>query len=159
MDSGQELELEVRRLLSSEVQEHREFLQSQIKYVSWGAGILLTLTIALLGYYFGKSLPETKAQLLAAIDAKVIDYRIVETVKARLEERVDLAVDSVVSSDSTRENIDAQVSMASATVVSKAASEVEDRILQTVEREIRSAQNSTAEQLLERVSLPKGAVL
>ena len=107
MDSGQELELEVRRLLSSEVQEHREFLQSQIKYVSWGAGILLTLTIALLGYYFGKSLPETKAQLLAAIDAKVIDYR----------------------------------------------------ILQTVEREIRSAQNSTAEQLLERVSLPKGAVL
>jgi hypothetical protein len=43
MNEKEELELEVRRILASEVEGHRTFLQTQFRNLTWAIGILFTV--------------------------------------------------------------------------------------------------------------------
>ncbi len=71
MTEEQELELKVRRILATEVEQHRSFLQTQFKYLTWGIGVLLASGALVFTFLFGKSIDETKEQLIFSIDSLV----------------------------------------------------------------------------------------
>lgn len=159
MEDKEKLELEVRRVLSSEAEGYRIFLQSQFRYLMWGVGILFLAGAAIFTYLFGDSIEKSKEQLISTIDARIIDYRIVESFKKRLQESIDIAVDQAVDHEETRKNIDDQVEESAKTAYRRVASNIEDTIIEIVDKQILKSRNLDASQIIEKVSMPSGAVL
>jgi hypothetical protein len=97
--------------------------------------------------------------LISTIDAKVVDYRIVESFKKKLEEYINIAVDKAVVDDATRQKIDSQISASTKSAVAKVESDIEDKLISTVTQEVAKSQSLDTSQLIEKVAMPKGAVL
>jgi hypothetical protein len=159
MNEKEELELEVRRILASEVEGHRTFLQAQFRNLTWAIGILFTVGAIIFTFLFGKSIDESKDQLISTIDAKVVDYRIVESFKKKLEEYINIAVDKAVVDDATKKKIDTQISESTKSAVAKVETDIEDKLISTVTQEVSRSQSLNAQQLIEKVTMPRSAVL
>ncbi|MCG8424475.1 MAG: hypothetical protein MJE77_41815 [Proteobacteria bacterium] len=159
MEKNEELELEVRRILATEVESHRAFLQSQFRNLTWGIGILFTVGAIIFTFLFGKSIDESKEQLVSTIDAKVVDYRIVESFKKRLDEFIKIAVDSAVNDEKTRKKIDEQLDLSTKNAVSRAANDIDHKLATAMTERVTSVQSLNATEIIRKVSLPSGAVL
>ena len=159
MENKEKLELEVRRILSSEAEGYRIFLQSQFRYLIWGIGILFLAGAAIFAYFFGDSIEKSKEQLISTIDARVIDYRIVESFKKRLKESIDIAVNNAVDHKETRKNIDNKVEESANAAYNDAINKIENTIIKTIENKIIELKKLDASQIIEKVSMPSGAVL
>ncbi len=159
MTDKEELELEVRRILASEVEGHRTFLQSQFRNLTWGVGILFTVGAIIFTFLLGKSIAESKATLVSTIDTKVVDYRIVESFKNRLEEFINIAVEKAVIDDKTKLKIATEIDSTTKEAVAKVEADVEDKLIKTVTNQVSKTTNLNTLQLLEKVSMPSGAVM
>lgn len=159
MTEDEELELKVRRILSAEVEQHRSFLQTQFKYLTWGIGVIIAAGAIIFTYLFGKSIDESKEQLVSTIDSKVVDYRIVESFQNRLQEFIEIAVQNAVEADSTQKKIDAVVDASTDKYIRGVSEEIDKRLSTLVAEEVAGAQGLDTAELVEKVALPRGTVL
>lgn len=159
MIEDEQLELKVRRILASEVEQHRNFLQTQFKYLTWTIGVLLTAGAIIFSYLFGKSIDESKEQLVSTIDSKVVDYRIVESFKDRLEEFIGIAVNNAVDAESTKQKVDELVNQKATKYVLEAEEGIDRKITALVEDVVAKVEKFDTKDLIKKVSLPTGSVL
>ncbi|MFK7942558.1 MAG: hypothetical protein AB8B85_06560 [Paracoccaceae bacterium] len=157
------IELEVRRLLAAEQTElrkqwseeatgFRDFLQRQFRYITLGVSTFAFVGVGLFVWFFSDSVSRTQQQLEATVDAKIIDYRIVESFKTRVAEIVELAA----SSEETNALIAARVEQESQGVVRSLAEEV---IREQVRKALADVEQLDVGALLQRAAIPAGAVL
>ena len=144
MEDKEKLELEVRRILASEVEGYRSHLQSQFRTLTWGVGILFTIGAILLYFFLGDKLDESKAQLVRTVDSKMIDYRIVDSFKNRLEEVIQITL----RNEDTRNIIDAKIDESAKAAIDRKIDEVRQMVTTELPNEI-----------IERAAMPRGAVL
>lgn len=159
MTEEEKLELKVRQILSAEVENHRNFLQSQFKYLTWGLGVLLASGTIVFTYLFGKSIDESKEQLVTTIDSKVVEYRIVDSFKKALEQHIQIAVTNAVEDEKTIQKVDDLVGQTANKYVNSVSSDIEERLSNLVASEVAKNQNLDIDDLVQKVSLPKGVVL
>lgn len=159
MVEEEKLELKVRQILSAEVENHRTFLQSQFKYLTWGLGILLAFGAIVFTYLFGKSIDESKEQLITTIDSKLVEYRIVDSFKRALEQHIQIAVTNAVENKDTIQKVDNLVGETANKYVISVAADIEDKLSNLVTNEVAKNQNLNIDELVQKVSLPKGVVL
>jgi len=107
-------------------------------------GILVTVGVGLLYYFLGNQFEDSKEQLIRTVDSKMIDYRIVETFRMRLEEVIAITLDN----ERTRKEIDSKVDESAKAAIDRKIAEVERIIREEVPQDI-----------IERASLPRGAVV
>jgi hypothetical protein len=159
MNDKEELELEVRRILANEVEGHRNFLQSQFRNLTWGLGILFTVASIIFVFIFGKSIDESKATLISTIDSKVVDYRIVESFKDKLNEFINIAVEGAVDDDNTTKKINLKVNELAKNSLLSVTTDIENKLLATVNEQIIKSTNLNASEIIGKVSMPSGAVI
>lgn len=144
MEDLEKLELEVRRILASEVEGYRNHLQFQFRTLTWGVGIILTIGAILLYFFLGSEFKESKEQLVRTVDSKMIDYRIVETFTSRLEEVIDITL----SNERTRKIVDGKVDESAKAAIDRKLSEVK-----------RFIEEELPQNIIARASIPSGAVI
>lgn len=159
MEDKDLIELEVRRLLAAEVESHRTYLQSQFKNLTWGVAILFTVAAAIVTFFFGKSFNESKEQLISTVDSKVIEYRLVESFKDKLDEYVLTSVENKLDEASTQQKIDGLVESATSSAVNSVQSELERTLIEAVTSKISQAQSLNSNELVKKIALPSGAVM
>ncbi len=95
MDNSEDnnTELLVRRILSKELSTYREFLEKQTKLILWGLSLLVATAAGLGVFLFGKSYSDIEAKMQRTVDQKVIEYRIDQNLKDKLNERVTIILD------------------------------------------------------------------
>jgi hypothetical protein len=139
MTEDEQIELKVRRILASEIEQHRSFLQSQFKFLTWGIGVLLASGAIIFSYLFGKSIDDSKEQLVSTIDSKVVDYRIVESFKERLEQFIEIAVTGAVEAEGTKNRINVLVNESTTRYVQETAEELDRKLSFLVADEVAKA--------------------
>ncbi len=154
-----DIELQVRRLISEEVEQYRTFLQSQFKYLTWGIGVLLAAGALIFTYLFGKSIDESKEQLISTIDAKVVEYRLVQSFKNSLEEHIKIAVTNAVESKDTLQTVDNLVGETTNQYMAKVADSIEMQLTELIKNEVARNQNLNISELVSKLSFPQGAVV
>ena len=87
-------EVKLRTILTDEATSYREFLQRQFNQVTIGITALAAVGAGLFVWFFSDSVSKTQEQLEATVDAKIIDYRIVESFRARVDEIVQITATS-----------------------------------------------------------------
>ena len=125
-----DVELEVRRVLSEEMQQHRDFLQTQFKNITWGVGVVFIVAVSAFFFLFGRSLEKTEEKIIREVDQKVIEYRIVEAYKKRLEAQINTFVEGEVFT----QRIDSKVSKIAETQVND---NISDELNKIVTRELK----------------------
>lgn len=162
-DEKARIELEVRRILSSEEVKirqtlsneaagYRDFLQKQFKQVTVGITALAAVGVGLFVWFFSDSVSKTQSQLEATIDAKIIDYRIVESFRERVNEIVQIAANSDRTSDIISDQVNEQANI----VVNEIADQV---IRDAVQSELAKVEGLDVDALLQRAALPAGALV
>ncbi|MEE9339611.1 MAG: hypothetical protein V3U87_16170 [Methylococcaceae bacterium] len=159
MTDEQELELSVRRILAEEVNKHREFLQIQFKYLVWSIGIMLAAGAIVFTYLFGDSIETTKVRLIEQIDTKVVEYRIVESLKKRLDAFTESAVDEAVNSVKTKDQINLLVKTKTDEYVRASSEKTEQKLSQLVTSQVVKFKDLDPEELIRKVTLPSGSIL
>lgn len=145
-------ELEMRKLHSEEAREFREFLQKQFRYITFGVTTFAIVGAALFIWFFSDSVEKTREEMRATVDAKLIDYRIVGSLKDRLKDLVELAA----KNDTTSEIIESKVLETSQRVVKEIADQL---IKDAVATEVNSIEALDLDGLLFRALIPSGAIL
>lgn len=103
-------ELEVRRSTIEELEKHRNYLQTQFRTFTLGLSALAIAGSALFAFFFSKSFNDLEKDVIAQIDQKVIDYRILETMKIRLNEQIKIVAESESIKDRIRKTADTVLS-------------------------------------------------
>lgn len=158
MDSN-DVELQVRRILAEEVEQHRNFLQSQFKYLTWGIGVLLASGALIFTFLFGKSIDDSKDQLISTIDSKVVEYRIVQSFKNSLEEHIKIAVMNAAESQDTITKIDDIIGQTTDQYVKVVSDRIEKQLRDLIKNEVERNQDLNIEELVSKVSFPQGAIV
>ena len=84
--------------------------QNQFRTLTWGIGVLFVVAGTIFIFLFGKSFDSAKDQIIQEVDSKVIEYRIVQTYKSRLEDQVQLIIDSGFTQSKIENNVKNSVS-------------------------------------------------
>ena len=90
-------EIELRKLWSAEATGFREFLQRQFRYITLGVSTFALAGAGLFAWFFSDSAESVKnhfsdsiksaqEQLIATVDEKIIDYRIMDVFQKRFNE-------------------------------------------------------------------------
>lgn len=143
LDDREKLELEVRRILASEVEGYRKYLQSQFRTLTWGVGTLFTVGAILLYFFLGNKFDDSKEQLISTVDSKMIDYRIVEAFRRRLNEVIEITLNN----KETMKVIDEKVDESAKAAIDRKIYEVQSII-----------QKELPQDIIERASLPRSTV-
>lgn len=159
MDQDKELELSVRRILSEEIAEHRQFLQTQFKQLTWAIAVLFLVASGVFVYMLGKSINDSKEQLVREVDGKVVEYRINEDLKKRVNEYVVTSIEKAVSSKETQSIIEHQIGMKAEEGVKAATSRINDQVSESIKGAIKGIQGLDANELFRKAAIPSGAVL
>lgn len=136
-------EIELRKLWSEEAIGFREFLQRQFRYITFGVSTFALVGAALFVWFFSDSVERTHKQLEATIDAKIIEYRIVESLK----EKVDQFVEIAAGSDKTSELIAEEVKKSATVIVNDLA---KDQIREQVGLELEKVEGLNVESLIQQ---------
>ena len=112
-----EVELHIRRILAQEAGEYREFLQRQFRFITWSIGVLLVVGGGLTTYFLGDSYQSTKEKMINEIDAKVMEYRIVDAQKKKIDFLLKNAVAKELKEPSTTKTINALIGSESKKIV------------------------------------------
>ena len=174
MSQEKEVELAVRKAIAQEIITHREFLQSQFKHTIWVIGLVIASGAVIFTFLFGRTIDKTKEELTAQIENTVIEYRIAEDLKSRVNEYVNTAVRNNVSSDETQKKINDSVQAKLDTKFAELTNMVDDRtksLAVTVKNDFKNdvnnlvqaalddARGSSAKELLKSSTFPSGAIL
>lgn len=175
-EAAVQIELAVRRLLSSEdtalrkvwadeAKTYREFLQSQFRWITIGVSSLAAVGVALFVWFFsdsvsqtqiqiGKVLADAKETMLMTIDSKVIDYRILQDLKSRVESMVKIEVGNQAEK-TTKDIIQPKVTQLAIAIVDEIANK---KIDEAIAIQIKKIQSFNVEELLQHAAIPAGAI-
>ncbi len=159
MEMEKEVDLAVRKAIAEEVSQYREHLQSQFKHVLYLIALIITVGASLGVYFFGKSFTESKEKLVEVIDQKVVEYRINEDLKKRVNVYMETAVERTVDSDSTSLKIDALINKKATAYIEKSAERIDERLKSTVSAELEKIEGLDVDALLIKTAMPAGAVM
>ena len=79
-----EIELEVRKILDAEAKKFREDLQAQFKHIIWGLGLVGAAAAGVFYFLIGNSAREAEDRLVREVDQRVMEYKIVDTLRSKL---------------------------------------------------------------------------
>lgn len=96
-----QIELEVRRVLSSEASEYRNYLQNQFQHLKWGIGLIVIASSIIFVFIFGKTAIELDDYAKAQVSDRVVDYK----VKKEVQDRLNTIINSETTSDDTKARI------------------------------------------------------
>ncbi|WP_416064595.1 phage tail protein [Rhizobium sp. ZK1] len=176
-DLRKEVEAEVRRILGAEdvglrrvwaeeAKNYREFLQSQFRWITIGVSSLAAVGVALFVWFFSDSVNQTQTQIsrvladakdsmLMTIDSKVIDYRILQDLKSRVESMVEIEIGNQAEK-ATVEIIEPKITQIATESVDQAASKAINRAVQS---ELAKIKVLNVDDLIQRATIPTGAVI
>ena len=146
------IELEVRRILSEEAGTYREFLQRQFRYLAWSVGIIATVGAAVFVFLFSDRADKVEKRLVQTVDAKIIEYRISEGLKARINSLVDVRARSEETALAIRNQVTKEAEEA-------VASNAEAIVRDAVREEISKTRSLNVAQLISRAVMPSGSVV
>ena len=142
-DQRREVELEVRRVLDSESRTFREELQSQFRHIIWGLGLVGAAAAGVFYFLIGNSAREAEARLVREVDQRVMEYKIVDSLRSKLVDLMGL----VLEGDNFKEKIDEVVEERSAAVVPQA---VADAMSEQLSDELARLSEESVESLVTR---------
>lgn len=156
-----EAELAIRRYLDAELgryateaQSYRTHLEVVMRNMLYVMGILGAIAVILFTYFFGKTSSDISAHANAMIDERVLDYKVKEDVRHRLEEMVG----EEVKAPQVRASIDKQLATLAQAAVTQNAQKA---ITEAVDAKIAKLPNISQEQIRADIaqSLPVGTVV
>jgi len=159
MEMEKEVDLAVRKAIADEISQYREHLQSQFKHVLYLIGLIITVGASLGVYFFGKSFTESKEKLVEVIDQKVVEYRINEDLKKRVNVYMETAVERTVDSESTSVKIDSLINNKATAYIEKTAERIDEQLKATVSAELEKIKGLDVDALLIKAAMPSGAVM
>lgn len=159
MDDKEKLELEIRRVLAQEVEQHRSFLQANFKMVTWGVGVLFVAGSVIFGFLLGKSFNDSQETLISTIDAKVLDYRIVESFQKRLDTLIDSSVTKAIEAEDTKNAISAQVQVSTNATIEDLTNNINKRITEAVNQKVEAIDLENKQKSLLKYIWPKDAIV
>ncbi len=155
----QETELFLRRALSEEVGKYREFLQNQFKFMAWGIGTIFAAGAIVFSYILGKSIKDSEDTLTRQVDSKVIEYRLVQKFKDRLDEHIQIAIEKAIDREDTQTAINKKLEHAVHNLLDSQLKQLEDKISINVKTEIQKIPNFDSAAFIKKVVMPKGSIL
>lgn len=129
-DTRQSIELEARRVFSSEAAAYREHLEKQFGQLKWAVGIIAGFAAAAFIYAFGKTYSEfgkTTLEVMtearkrlddinlyaqSQVTERVIDFKVRNNAQERLAAIVNMELDSQQTLDRIRNKIDGRINQA-----------------------------------------------
>lgn len=162
-DEQKMIELEVRRLISTEemqlrnmygeeAKRYREFLQRQFSQIVLGVSVLAVVGAGLFVWFFSDSVDRIRSSLETSIDRSVIDYRIVDTFRDQASELIRIEIES----DSTTDLIVAEIQAQSRSVANDLVGDSIDRVIQS---RIEDLTDLDTMELIRSATLPSGAII
>lgn len=133
-----EIELEVRRLLDQqeddlrrtmlrEVEQHRAYMQTIVRIVAGVSAVLIATAGGTFAYFFG-------SRLSNVVDEKVVEYKIVDQYKLKLDARLD----EIVNGDEISTRILGEVRQVANTEIPK---RITQEVTSVILQELREVQN------------------
>ena len=92
---------------SEDLKAHREFLESQISHVKWGATTLVVIAGVLIYFMVGRSTSDISDFAKAQVTEQIINYNIKTELQTELKNRIELVVSQEI--EKTREVIKQRV--------------------------------------------------
>ena len=144
----------------------REHLQRQFRYLTIGVSVVLTTIGGAFVFYTGKNIDESKELRQATIDQKVVEYRIVDNLKHRLDDQVVMAKKNKMGEKEVEDLISKKVNETTETVLTSKAADILantnssiDELQANVRRELEALGTSKIEAVLNDAVLPRDTVI
>lgn len=152
MDAPQKesIELEVRRLLSTEATAQREHLEKQFAQLKWAVGVVTVIGAGMFAFFIGKTSSDVSAQARAQVEQRLIDYRINDDLRRQLEKTIDTLATAKPTTDRIQQAIQNKVS-------SLVTAESEGRVRKAIEDKV--SQLKVRDFTKDIASLPVGSVI
>ena len=138
-------EIELRKLWSAEAAGFREFLQRQFRYITIGVSTFALVGSGLFVWFFSDNVKHS-------IDAKIVEYRIVDSLRNKVAEYVQIAA----GSDQTRAQITEVVRKEATDIVNQLANE---EIKKQVGIELKKVEGLDVDLLIQRATISQNAVV
>lgn len=146
-------DLTLSRQMADQIEYHRKFLQTQFKFLTWGVGILFVFATGAFAFLFGKSYDSIKDKIIQEVDQKVIEYRIVDDFKKRLDEQLRLAVENPQLTEEIYSILSKKITQHVSNVASNQVVERTNKIItQRLSDEIEKISKESLNQLVERAA-------
>jgi hypothetical protein len=141
-----QVELEVRRLFGEDAGKHREFLDAQLSTLKTTITWVAVIGGGLLIFFLGKTYSDVEGTVKSAVEQRMLDYKVDEQVKARLEARAETIISS--ASEKILEVVDKEIK-------GKVASEAGRVLNETLAAKVEALNNID----LSKTLLPSGIIL
>jgi hypothetical protein len=163
-----------RETIESSVEGHRNYLTQIFEKLIWALGIIAVTVIALFSFFVHGNYSDLKTTLTQDIKNirdnadkeikrevgyRMIQYRIVKDLQEQLNTLVETSVKNRVAKDETKKMIEDQIRLLSDKVLTSRQDEVLKETERRVKQSLDELSNETAEDIIKKVSLPKGSVL
>lgn len=122
-----------------------------------GLAVMFAAFVVAFAFLFNQSLTHVEERLKASLDSRLVEFRIAEHLRARVDAYLKDALDRTVDSDATRARLRSMVDDQTTAAVQNAAAVIETRVGQQVRMSLASLPNGT--DLVTALQLPSGAVL
>lgn len=159
MDPDKEVELSVRRVVSDELRR-RGGGASSGPFAGLGA-LGLTLMFAAFVLAFGflhwQSLAQAEAQLKESLDSRILEFRIAESLRARVNAYVTDALEQTVAADQTQATLRSMVEDQATAAIDDASAVIQSRVSNLVRTSLAGLPNGT--DLVASLQVPSGAVM
>ncbi len=160
MDPDKEVELSVRRVVSDELRRRGGGGGGGGIFSGLGA-LGLTLMFAAFVLAFGflhwQSLAQAEEQLKASLDSRILEFRIAESLRARVNAYVGDALEQTVAADQTQATLRSMVEDQTTAAIDDASAVIQSRVSSLVRVSLASLPNGT--DLVASLQVPSGAVM
>lgn len=156
--NNQEIELEVRRLVSTEeislskeiasqVQSHREFLQNQFRTVTWSIGVIVAAVVTAGSFFVGRELTsiqrkfdEEVARSQQRLASQVDDAMIRYAIKSELREELSVVLRGLIKQEEGKltSRIQSELLVETETTIRNFAHAQNEEILAQLKKEVKS---------------------
>jgi hypothetical protein len=157
MESEQEVELAVRRVVSEEMKRRPGGGSVASGVGAFGLALLFAAFVLAFGYLHWKTLSDSEARLAASIDSRLLEFRIATELRERVDAYVADALDTAVTNDATVETIRALIDAQTTRALDEVGPAIDSRVGNLVRVSLSNLPNGT--DLLGSIQVPSGAVL
>lgn len=161
MDPDKEVELSVRRVVSDELRRRGGSQGGGGGALSSLGALGLTLMFAAFVLAFGflhwQSLAQAEAQLKESLDSRILEFRIAESLRARVNAYVTDALEQTIAADQTQATLRSMVDDQATAAIDDASAVIQSRVSSLVRVSLSSLPNGT--DLVASLQVPSGAVM
>lgn len=121
--------------------------------------LILTVATTFGAYFFGKNYEESKQKLVEVIDQKVVEYRINEDLKDKVNIYLQTAVERTVDSRETTIKIENLISQSADDHIQQSVDEIEEKLKDIIGHELEKLKGLDTQTILSKASVPSGAIM